>query len=76
MSTEYSDARWSASLQRKRQLEADLQMATDPDEKDVSLQFILKYKFTRKFPPDAKVTEGNQTRVLNQSLLEDCVTSK
>lgn len=59
MSTEYSDQSWSASSFRKDQLWGDLKLATDPDEKDVSLQFILKYKFTREFPPDAKITEGN-----------------
>jgi len=36
----------------------------------------LFYEFERKFPPDKEVTKGNETKTLNYTLLEDCITAR
>lgn len=37
---------------------------------------MVKYVFTRENPSDSKVTKGKEFKILNYSMLEDCLTAQ
>ena len=37
---------------------------------------MIKYEFTRENPADTKVSKGKEFKILNYSMLEDCLTGQ
>jgi len=52
----------------------DLNAAADPKNDNVQVLLELNYAFKRNLPSDALETSGNQTKKLNATISEDCLT--
>lgn len=48
----------------------------DPSNDYFNFGLQVSYEFERKNPPAAKKTKGNETKTLNLTQLDDCITAK
>lgn len=76
LATEYPDRKWDIDTRRLKAFANDLVKSLDPDNKYYNFGLQVQYEFERKNPPDSKTTKGNETKTLNLTQLDDCITAK
>lgn len=64
-------------------MDQDLRRAFDKDiysvpkpKRKFNVSLAIDYQFTRKNPPETKVTKGDAVRTLDVNYFEDCITAK
>ena len=81
--TEFGDNEWTINEYRLKQMDQDLSdsFAEDVskikmDDRKIRVSLAVDYKFTRKYPPDTKVTKGTTYKTLDINYYEDCQTAE
>lgn len=75
IATEYPDNRWYIDKLNRDFFRIDLKNTIIKEKFGYNIQLMVKGEFHRNGPPDHKISKNKQFKLLNSTLLDDCITT-